>query len=338
MAKQKTGVLLMNIGTPSSPTIKGVRDYLREFLSDPDVIDSNPILRWAIVNLIVVPFRPKRVLPQYKSIWMDDGSPLLVNSLNFKDALNESLDSMIVEVGMRYGSPSIESAINKLEESGVNQIILCPMFPQYAQATTGSCITFASKILDSRNIKYKTITGFFREEFFIESVVNKIKSSKEYHDSEMILFSFHGLPERQVKKLDRSSSYRLMKDDCCSASSEFNQICYIFHATESVKLIMDRLGDSKPYKMCFQSRFGLDKWLQPDILDVLQETVDEGITKISVACPSFVADCLETLEEISIRDFEIFESIGGDKLDLIPSLNDSEDWVKGFASLLESKL
>ena len=114
--------------------------------------------------------------------------------------------------------------------------------------------------------------------------------------------------------------------------------CYRFHATETVKLIMDRLGDSKPYKMCFQSRFGLDKWLQPDILDVLQETVDEGITKISVACPSFVADCLETLEEISIRDFEIFESIGGDKLDLIPSLNDSEDWVKGFASLLESKL
>ena len=338
MAKQKTGVLLMNIGTPSSPTIKGVRDYLREFLSDPDVIDSNPILRWVIVNLIVVPFRPKRVLPQYKSIWMDEGSPLLVNSLNFKDGLNESLDSMIVEVGMRYGSPSIESAINKLEESGVNQIILCPMFPQYAQATIGSCITFASKILDSRNIKYKTITGFFREEFFIESIVNKIKSSKEYHDSEKLIFSFHGLPERQVKKLDQSSSYCLMKDDCCSASSEFNQICYRFHASETVKLIVNRLDDNKPYKMCFQSRFGVDKWIQPDILDVLQESVDEGITKISVACPSFVADCLETLEEISIRDFEFFESIGGKKLDLIPSLNDSEDWVKGFASLLESKL
>ncbi len=338
MVKQKTGALLMNIGTPSSPTIKGVRDYLREFLSDPDVLDSNPVLRWAIVNLIVAPFRPKRVLPQYKSIWMDDGSPLLVNSLNFKDALNESLDSMIVEVGMRYGSPSIESAINKLEESGVNQIILCPMFPQYAQATIGSCITFASKILDSRNIKYKTITGFFREEFFIESIVNKIKSSKEYHDSEMILFSFHGLPERQVKKLDQSSSYCLMKDDCCSASSEFNQICYRFHASETVKLIVNRLDDNKPYRMCFQSRFGVDKWIQPDILDVLQESVDEGITKISVACPSFVADCLETLEEISIRDFEFFESIGGKKLDLIPSLNDSEDWVKGFASLLESKL
>ena len=139
----KTGYLLMNIGTPSEPTVKGVRTYLKEFLSDPDVIDTNPILRWIIVNMIVAPLRPKRVVPQYKSIWTEEGSPLLVNSEKFASALNRENKHLKVEVGMRYGQPSIDEAINRLLESGIDKIILCPMFPQYAQATTGSCISLS---------------------------------------------------------------------------------------------------------------------------------------------------------------------------------------------------
>ena len=263
---------------------------------------------------------------------MDDGSPLLVNSLNFKDALNESLDSMIVEVGMRYGSPSIESAINKLEESGVNQIILCPMFPQYAQATTGSCITFASKILDSRNIKYKTITGFFREEFFIESVVNKIKSSKEYHDSEMILFSFHGLPERHVDKVYKDG---LCKDnDCEHGINDENVFCYKATCYETAIQLAKRFKlKEEDYTVGFQSRLGRG-WVEPFSDEIITDLAKKGAKKLLVFSPAFVADCLETIIEIGDEYQELFEEHGGEKVQLVESLNSSDTFVHGLKEMI----
>ena len=333
----KTGYLLMNIGTPSEPTVKGVRTYLKEFLSDPDVIDTNPILRWIIVNMIVAPLRPKRVVPQYKSIWTEEGSPLLVNSEKFAFALNRENQQLKVEVGMRYGQPSIDEAINRLLEGGIDKIILCPMFPQYAQATTGSCISYASKILDKKSIKYETITEFFREEFYIKSVREKIENSQDFHQSDLLLFSFHGLPERQIRRLDSSGNHCLVNEECCNSDSQFNKLCYRFHCQKTVRDVMSGIVTDKPYQICFQSRFGLDKWIQPDILNVLQECVDRGIKNIAVSCPSFVADCLETLEEISIRDREYFQDIGGESLNLIPSLNTSSSWVSGFANFLYNK-
>ncbi len=333
----KTGFLLMNIGTPSEPTIKGIRSYLTEFLSDPDVIDTNPVLRWIIVNLFVSPFRPKRVLPQYQSIWMDEGSPLLVYSNKFKAALMDFDSELSIEIGMRYGDPSIEQGIINLLESGVEKIVLCPMFPQYAQATTGSCISKAIEILEEKDVSYQTITGFFREHFYIDCLVETIKSSSAYSNSDMLLFSFHGLPERQIKKLDTSGSYCLVNEDCCNSESSFNQLCYRFHCVSTVNSIMEKLDAEKPFRICFQSRFGMDKWIQPDILDVLQESVDKGVTNIGVVCPSFIADCLETLEEISIRDQEYFTEIGGGQLSLVPSLNVYPKWVSGFAKFLTSQ-
>ncbi|MED5450580.1 MAG: ferrochelatase [Chloroflexota bacterium] len=333
----KTGFLLMNIGTPSEPTIKGIRSYLTEFLSDPDVIDTNPILRWIIVNLFVSPFRPKRVLPQYQSIWTDEGSPLLVYSNKFKEALVQHDNQLNVEIGMRYGEPSIEKGIIQLLASGVNEVVLCPMFPQYAQATTGSCISKAIEILEEKKVSYKTITEFFREQFYIDCLVETIQNSPAYLDSDMLLFSFHGLPERQIKKLDASGSYCLKNQDCCNSESSFNQFCYRFHCVSTVNSIMEKLNTKKPFKICFQSRFGMDKWIQPDILDVLQQSVNESLNNIGVVCPSFVADCLETLEEISIRDQEYFTEIGGGQLSLVPSLNISPKWVSGFAKFLASQ-
>ena len=327
----------MNIGTPAEPTIKGIRSYLTEFLSDPDVIDTNPVLRWIIVNLFVSPFRPKRVLPQYQSIWMDEGSPLLVYSNKFKAALMDFDSELSIEIGMRYGDPSIEQGIINLLESGVEKIVLCPMFPQYAQATTGSCISKAIEILEEKDVSYQTITEFFREQFYIDCLVETIKSSSAYSNSDMLLFSFHGLPERQIKKLDTSGSYCLANEDCCDSESSFNELCYRFHCVSTVNSIMEKLDAEKPFRICFQSRFGMDKWIQPDILDVLQESVDEGVTNIGVVCPSFIADCLETLEEISIRDQEYFTEIGGGKLSLVPSLNISPKWVSGFAKFLTSQ-
>ena len=337
-APEKIGFLLMNIGTPSEPTTKAVRSYLTEFLSDPDVIDTNPLLRWIIVNLFVSPFRPRRVLPQYKSIWMEKGSPLLVHSNEFKESLMRYDNDLLVNIGMRYGQPSIQEAIDELLESGAQRIVMCPMFPQYAQATTGSCLSKAIEILENRNVSYQTITDFFRERFYIDCRGDTIRESTAYKNSEMLLFSFHGLPERQIKKLDSSGSYCLVDKNCCDSESTYNKFCYRFHCTDTVNKIMEKLNTSKPFKICFQSRFGMDKWIQPDILDVLQQTVDDGINDIAVVCPSFVADCLETLEEISIRDQEYFSRIGGGKLTLVPSLNSSPKWVSGFATFIAGKI
>lgn len=332
--ESKIGYILMNIGTPSEPTTKGVRTFLREFLSDPDVIDINPILRWGIVNLIVAPFRPRTVLPQYQSIWTDEGSPLLANSEKFKNSLNEFDSDLNVEIGMRYGKPSISDAADKLIDSGVEKIVLCPMFPQFAQATTGSCNAKGIEILEEKEIDYSTINNFYSEDFYIEAVVNQVKKSNAFDTGEHLLFSFHGLPERQLKKTDPSGGFCLVDSECCEKTSEFNQLCYKFHCTETVKKIMSKLNTDKPYTICFQSRFGRYKWISPDILSVLQNFADDGVKNVTVICPSFIADCLETLEEISIRDLEIFQEMGGEKLELVPALNSSPDWVEGFAGFL----
>jgi len=331
------GYLLMNIGTPDEPTTKGVRRYLKEFLSDPDVIDTNKFLRWAIVNLIVTPLRPRRVTPQYKSIWMDGGSPLLVHSQMFASKLKTHLSGSPVEIGMRYGNPSISEGIDKLKEAGATKIVFCPMFPQFAQATTGSCINKGIQEVTARGLECATISDFYDEEFYINCLVDTIRESDAYRDSEFLLFSFHGLPERQIKKLDQSGRYCIYNTDCCETKSAYNSKCYRFHCSETVRLIMEKLGHEKPHRMCFQSRFGMDKWIQPDILDTLRDLSDQGITKVAVSCPSFTADCLETLEEISIRDLEYFESVGGKELKLVPSLNATPSWVEGFAKFLFSK-
>lgn len=324
----------MNIGTPAEPTIKGVRRYLKEFLSDPDVIDTNRFLRWAIVNLIVSPLRPRRVLPQYQSIWMSNGSPLLVHSKNFASDVEALLESAPVEVGMRYGEPSIADGIEKLVSAGATKVVLCPMFPQYAQATTGSCIAKAVEEVNARGLTYGLISDFYDQEFYIDCLVEKIRHSSAYINAEVLLFSFHGLPERQIKKLDRSGEYCIINPSCCEQGSEYNGKCYRFHCAETVRMVMEKLGDEKPHRMCFQSRFGMDRWIQPDILATLRELADKGIAKVAVSCPSFTADCLETLEEISIRDFEFFKSVGGDSLELVPSLNSTNAWVEGFADFL----
>ena len=332
------GYLLMNIGTPDEPTTKGVRRYLKEFLSDPDVIDTNKFLRWAIVNLIVTPLRPRRVTPQYKSIWMDGGSPLLVHSQMFASKLKTHLSGSPVEIGMRYGNPSISEGIDKLKEAGATKIVFCPMFPQFAQATTGSCINKAKEEATDRGLEYVTISDFYNEDFYIDCLVEIIRDSQAYRDSEVLLFSFHGLPERQIKKLDKSGNYCILDPYCCESKSDYNNKCYRFHCSETVRHIMAKLGHEKPHRLCFQSRFGMDKWIQPDILDTLRNLADQGVTKVAVSCPSFTVDCLETLEEISIRDFEFFESVGGKQLSLVPSLNSISPWVAGFGNFLNSRI
>ena len=341
MLNNKIGCILLNIGTPDHPTVPSIRKYLKEFLSDPDVIDSSKIIRWMIVNLIVSPFRPKRILHQYESIWTKDGSPLLANSKEFSLNLSRLLPEFNIEIGMRYGNPSILKAVKNLKNLGINDILLIPMFPQYAQATSGSCIQAAKEIIKEEipACKIKVIEKFYSEDFYIKCLVEKILNSSEYKECEYLLFSFHGLPERQIKRLDKSRQHCLVKNKCCEEICDSNINCYKAHCTQTVKKVVEQLKPSIEYSICFQSRFGLDKWISPNIIDVMESLSNKGIKKVAVACPSFIFDCLETLEEIAIRNNETFvEDLNGEYLKLIPSLNNENYWVQDFSEFIKRSI
>ena len=339
MNNDKVGWLLMNTGTPTEPTIEGLKKYYKEFLSDPKVIDIHPLVRSAIVNLFILPFRPKRILPQYQGIWLDQGSPLLVHSKNLLAKLRTRNPDIKFELGMRYGSPSISDGLLNLQSYGVDKIVLAPMFPQYAEATTGSCIENAIGSMKQLGIDlpFKSNYYFYQESFFLKSLAESIENSSSYHESDFLLFSFHGLPERHVKKMDVSGEFCLKNDKCCEGLSNYNEFCSRYHSNEIVRKIVTSLKPDKPYSISFQSRFGLEPWLKPNTMSVLRALPKTGIKKLSVACPSFIFDCLETLEEIAIKGKEVFIKAGGESLELIPALNDSDQWADNLSNYINSK-
>ena len=353
----KNGYLILNTGTPDAPTIPALRRYLKQFLSDPDMLDYPSIrpeesskgldvlknklasvIRWFIVNLIVVPFRPARIREGYSSIWTKEGSPLLVNTEKFTKKLKK-LTNGNIEIGMRYGNPSIESAIKKLKQANTEKLFLVSMFPQYAEATSGSTFREVERILKEENYHPEIIKidHYATEEFYLNSFAKSIKESEEYKNSEYLLFSFHGLPVRQLKKADPSGMHCQKVEDCCEKISEFNAYCYKSHSVKQIMKIAEMIDPDIPFKICYQSTFGPEEWIQPNIIDVLEELAEDGVKKVSVACPSFTADCLETLEEIAVENHEDFEKNGGEYVKLIPSLNDNDYWVEAFADYLKQK-
>ena len=353
----KNGYLILNTGTPDEPTIPALRKYLKQFLSDPDMLDYPSmktaeqstgidiiknklasVIRWFIVNIIVVPFRPARILEGYSEIWTDEGSPLLVNTIKFVNKLKK-LTNGNVEIGMRYGNPSIPSAIKKLKESGTEKLFLVSMFPQYAEATSGSTFREVEKVLSELNYNPELvkIDHYATEEFYLNSFAQSIKESEEYKNSEYLLFSFHGLPVRQLKKSDPSGMHCQKVENCCEQISEFNEFCYKSHSVKQIMKIAEMIDPDIPFKICYQSTFGPEEWIQPNIIDVLDDLAQKGVKKVSVASPSFTADCLETLEEIAVENHENFEAAGGEYVKLIPSLNDNDYWVKSFVEYLDQK-
>ena len=355
--EKKNGYLILNTGTPDEPTIPALRRYLKQFLSDPDMLDYPStrapevsfgldtiknklasVIRWFIVNVIVVPFRPAKILEKYSEIWTEEGSPLLVNTIKFTNKLKK-LTNGNVEIGMRYGNPSIQSAIRKLKDNGTEKLFMVSMFPQYAEATSGSTFREVERILrkEDYNPEIIKIDHYATEEFYLNSFANSVKNSEEYKNSEYLLFSFHGLPVRQLKKADPSKMHCQKVENCCEQISEYNEFCYKSHSVKQIMKIAEMIDPDKPFKICYQSTFGPEEWIQPNIVDVLEDLAEKGIKKVSVACPSFTADCLETLEEIAVENHEDFEKLGGEYVKLIPSLNDDDDWVKGFVNYLNEK-
>lgn len=318
----KKGILLINLGTPDNCDPKSVRRYLKQFLNDPRVINLPGVIRWFLVNYLIIPHRYKKSAAAYQQIWLEGGSPLLVNSQAMKEALALELGSEYqVELGMRYGNPSIQTAVEKLK--GCDNLIVLPLFPQYATASTGTAIAEFQKVISKTTLKQGNMPEIhIREDFYqypgfiaayADIIQKHIKSNIQEKKIDMLLFSYHGLPERQ---LDKTRCYRTQ--------------CY---ATSG--LIAKALGLSqKQYQVSFQSRLGRTPWIKPYTDLILPEFIQQGIRNIAIACPSFVADCLETLEEINICAREQWQSLGGGEFTFVPCLNAELRWIKAMAKMV----
>lgn len=329
----KKGVLLVNVGSPDSPSLKDVKKYLRQFLNDPFVIDINPIARFFLVNFIVIPVRIKNSAKIYEAIWTQEGSPLVVYSKKQKDLLQKELgENYIVELGMRYQNPSIECAFKKLIDQGVSSIVAIPLYPHWAASSTGTAteeIKKAAKKFHFRNLKI--IEKFYDDENYLQAMV---AVARKYNISEydFYVFSYHGLPERHLIKV--YPNYCKINAVCCSSVSEKNKFCYRAACYHTTKELVKRLHIPEgKYITSFQSRLD-DKWLKPYSDKVIEEKAKQGIKKILVFSPAFVADCLETIYEIGIEYYHIFRHHGGEKLQLVESLNENKEWIKTLEKMV----
>lgn len=317
---KKTGVLLINLGTPDSPSVGNVRKYLKEFLMDPFVIDIPYWKRYLIVNWLIIPARVKNSAFTYQQVWTKDGSPLLVFSEKLKKKLCDTLgNDYVVELAMRYQSPSINSAIKNLKNYNLKNLIIIPLFPQYAEATTRSVIEYLKKALikSGMNMETSYIPHFHDNDDFIKSFV-EIGKSHNPDQYDHIIFSFHGLPQRHIQKA------------ISQGLPNYQQQCF-----ETANLIARGLALSKDkFTICFQSRLGNETWLGPYTTDIVKNMALNNKKKILLFSPSFVCDCLETIYEVKIEYAEEFKKHGGQRLDLVESLNDRDIWIESLKKLI----
>jgi len=333
----KTGVLLIQLGTPDSPSVKNVRKYLSEFLNDPRVIDIPAAARFFLVNGIIVPFRAPKSAKIYQRLWTKDGSPLLLYSQSLQKKLQSAFgDEVDIHLAMRYQNPSMENVLEEMRKKNYGRVILLPLFPQYASATTGSAIDKAMKIVRQWWVipEIRTISQFYDDEGFINCFV---ENGRQYNLNEYdhILFSYHGLPVRQVDKVHVDGK-ACADHNCENEITEKNTFCYKATCYATTRLIAEKLNLPKEkYTVCFQSR--LDKnWLEPFADKTLVKLAKRGIKKVLVFSPAFVADCLETLIEIGHEYRKLFTANGGEKVQLVESLNDSDTWVAALEEIINS--
>ena len=333
---QKTGILLINVGTPETPEPQAVGEYLTEFLMDPYVVDISALMRWILVKALIVPRRKKASSLLYKKIWTPNGSPLLHYSIELAKKLQKEVGSdYVVWPAMRYGKPSIKSALSQLHALDIKKVIAVPLYPQYSLAATQTAVELLRKTTLEFGQDLRIIPAFYNHPAFM-SALEKVSSDvlkKTSYDH--VVMSFHGLPERQIQKTDPSRSYCLTQDHCCESIGPMNRNCYRAQCFWTARELGRRLGLSiDQYSIGFQSRLGRTPWIKP-FTDRLYETLPKkGFKKIAVICPSFVTDCLETLEEVQIRGEKAFKKAGGESLTLIPCLNDHDLWVKALKDIV----
>lgn len=336
--KKKTAILLVNLGSPNSPKPKDVYRYLTEFLNDPRVIDINWLGRKILVNGIIVPFRHRKSARVYEKLWTENGSPLIHYGNRNRDLLQKKFDAndnadVRVFLAMRYQNPSLESAITEIRKWNADKVVVLPLFPQYASATTGSVIDKCMRMMRDLWVfpEVTFVSQFWDHPAYLNAFANRGKSFNlpEY---DHVLFSYHGLPERQVDKVydDRKCS----NHSCESEINEENKFCYKATCYGTSREIAHRLGlKDEQYTVCFQSRLGKG-WIEPFSDEVIIKLAKEGKKNLLVYSPAFVADCLETIIEIGEEYQELFEEHGGKKIQLVPSLNDGEDWIEALHQIL----
>ncbi len=328
------GVLVVNVGSPDSTKPGDVRRYLRQFLSDPRVVDINPVARWLLLNLFILPFRPKVSAKAYAKVWTDEGSPLLVESRALVEGLRERLECEVV-LGMRYGAPSIESAIEGLRAKGCDEITVFPVYPQYASSSTGTALQAVYEVCGAlwNTPAISSVAPFYDEPGFLDAFCEVGRPVLEELAPDHVLFSFHGLPERHIRKSDETGSHCLAADGCCDAMGDANRNCYRAQCYVTANGIAERLRLTN-WSVSFQSRLGRTPWIKPYTDEVLVDMAQRGVKRVAVFCPAFTADCLETLEEIGIRAADDFTAAGGEVLRLVPSLNAHPSWMDQAAELV----
>lgn len=333
----KKGILLLNIGSPQSYEVKDVKKYLSTFLMDKAVITLPYPLRWLLVNGLIVPRRGPYSAENYKKVWLEGrGSPLTVYTEAFAEKLQRFLgDDYLVKVGMRYAKPSIEDALRAMEEAAVDSILLAPLFPQYAEATTGSALKEVDRLSGRLGIDIPeaVLPPFFDHEAFIQPSVRLITEMLQDTTVDHYVFSFHGLPESHIRKVPGC----LVSDGCCFEKNACAKNCYRAQCFESATRMAESLNlPDSHWSVSFQSRLGRGEWLKPSTDHTLEVLARTGKKKVAVICPSFVADCIETLEEIAIGAQESYQKHGGEKLVVVPCLNADDEWVQKFASLVKN--
>jgi protoporphyrin/coproporphyrin ferrochelatase len=337
----KLGVLLVNLGTPDAPHPPAVRRYLRDFLSDPRVIDINPVLRWLLLRLVILPVRPRRSAEAYAKIWGEGGSPLLVHGQALRDAVGQRLGEVPVALAMRYGNPSIAAGLDQLHADGCDHLVVVPLFPQYASSSTGSAVEAVYSEAGRRwNTPFVSVVpAFFDDLRFIEAFAQVAQPVLEELRPDHVLMSFHGLPERHMRKSDPSGRHCLASPGCCDKLVDANRNCYRAQCFATAQALAGRLGlPEGGWSVAFQSRLGRDPWIRPYTDERLVELAKAGVERLAVMCPAFVADCLETLEEIGMRADESFRAAGGTALRLVPSLNTHPAWVDAVVGLVHDAM
>lgn len=330
--REQKAVLLVNLGSPDSPSVAHVRKYLQQFLMDGHVIDAPYPIRWIIVHLFVLPFRPKRSAEAYHKIWTKEGSPLLVFTKRFAERL-QKVSKQRIYWAMRYGHPSIGSVLTLMRDAGHKQVLLAPLYPHYALSTTVTVTEEARLHAQDLGLALSVLPPFYESSAHRNALVRQVRKAAGSHD--YVLFSYHGLPVSHIRKADATGAHCLKNTNCCVVHSPAHATCYrhqVIETTNTVArgagLALDRFG------FAFQSRLGRAEWLAPNTADFVADLARKGIRRLAVIAPAFVADNLETLEEIDMQISEAFIAAGGQKFTYLPCLNDNASWVRGFAGLL----
>ena len=335
----KTGVLLVNLGTPDSPAVPDVRKYLREFLMDGRVIDVPAVPRFALVQGIIAPFRAPKSAKIYRELWNENGSPLKYYGLRNEKQLQEVLgDEYVVRLAMRYQSPSIETALAAFKLLGLSSIIVIPFFPQYASASTGSVYEKVMDVLQTWQVmpQLKFVNRFSDHPGFIQGFVERGRTYMDTRAYDHYLFSYHGLPERHMRKGDPTGQVCKL-GDCCNSLHAMNQHCYRAQCFDTTRRLVAELGIPEgKYTTSFQSRLGNDPWIKPYTDDKIKELAKSGIKSVLAFSPAFVADCLETTIEVGEEYKELFEEHGGEHWQLVESLNDSPTWIDTLVDLVKT--